>query len=70
MMQATTLGITGFPFHFACLERRHNNKVLQESPPLKTIKEWIAADFKTRDKEIKKRMMNQKGGRNKEGRGE
>jgi hypothetical protein len=35
------------------VRERHNDELIKETPALKTVKDWIAADFETWDKVLK-----------------
>jgi hypothetical protein len=35
------------------VRERHNDELIQETPVLKTVKDWIAADFETWEKVLK-----------------
>ncbi len=47
-------GISGTTRDLQDLVReRHNDELIEETPALKTVKDWIAADFETWDKVLK-----------------
>jgi len=39
------------------VRERHSNETVKETPVLRTVKDWIAADFKTWDKVLRQREL-------------